>query len=69
MPFGWCGKDDRGRKFADYLSAVLVGPLLVVTVFGLLASVHSNTLVQRVLEIRPIRVPCSWPADCCPSSF
>ncbi|MEW6683602.1 MAG: hypothetical protein AB1451_11880 [Nitrospirota bacterium] len=32
------------RKFTDYLSVVLVGPVLVVTALGLLASVQSQTL-------------------------
>lgn len=42
-----------GRKFTDYLSVVLVGPVLVVTAFGLLASIQSNALVQRLLELQP----------------
>ena len=42
------------RKFTDYLSVVLVGPVLVVMAVGLLASVQSQTVVQRVLEIQPL---------------
>ena len=38
------------RKFTDYLSAVLVGPVLVVSAFGLLASLQSHTVVQRLVE-------------------
>jgi membrane protein len=51
----WRVREGRswGRKFTDYLSVVLVGPLLVMTAFGLLASVQSNALVQRVLEMQP----------------
>ncbi|NJL15928.1 MAG: YihY family inner membrane protein [Nitrospira sp.] len=41
------------RKFTDYLSAVLVGPVLVVSAFGLLASLQSHTLVQRLLDMEP----------------
>jgi membrane protein len=42
------------RKFTDYLSVVLVGPVVVVTALGLLASVQSQTLVQRVLQFEPL---------------
>ncbi|MFZ5876454.1 MAG: YhjD/YihY/BrkB family envelope integrity protein [Nitrospirota bacterium] len=42
------------RKFTDYLSVVLVGPVLVVTALGLLASVQHQTLVQRVLQFEPL---------------
>lgn len=42
------------QKFTDYLSVVLVGPVLVFTAFALIASVHSTWLVQRVLEIEPL---------------
>jgi len=55
-----------GRKFADYLSVVLVGPLLVITAFGLLASVHSHALVQRVLEIQPFGFLLVWLAKLVP---
>jgi membrane protein len=43
-----------GRMFSDYLSVVLVGPILVFTAFGLIASAQSHWLVQRVLEIEPL---------------
>lgn len=51
----WMVRQGRtwGRKFADYLSVVLVGPVLVVTAFGVLASLQSNTVVQHVMEIEP----------------
>ena len=64
----WLVREGRpwGRKFADYLSAVLVGPLLVVTAFGLLASVHSNVLVQRVLEIQPFGFLMLWAGQLLP---
>ena len=54
------------RKFSDYLSVVLVGPLLVFTAFGLIASFQSNTLVQRVLEIQPFGYVAVWAAQYVP---
>ena len=64
----WLVREGRSwsRKFADYLSAVLVGPVLVVTAFGLLASVQSNTLVQHVMEIEPLGYLMVWAAKLVP---
>ena len=55
-----------GRKFTDYLSVVLVGPVLVFTAFGMLASIQSNTIVQRVLEIQPLGFLVVWAAQFLP---
>ncbi|WP_447978591.1 YhjD/YihY/BrkB family envelope integrity protein [Candidatus Nitrospira bockiana] len=54
------------RKFTDYLSVVLVGPVLVLTAFGLLASVQSHTLVQRVLDVQPFGYVAVWAAQYLP---
>lgn len=41
------------QRFGEYLSIVLVGPLLMVTALGLIASATSTTLVDRLLQIEP----------------
>lgn len=41
------------RKFTDYLSVVLVGPVFVFTAFGLTASAQSYWLVQQVMQLQP----------------
>ncbi len=38
------------RMFSDYLSVVLVGPILVFTAFALTASAQSHWFVQRLLQ-------------------
>ena len=38
------------RMFSDYLSVVLVGPILVFVAFALTASAQSHWLVQRFLQ-------------------
>jgi len=43
-----------GRMFSDYLSVVLVGPVLIFTAFGLIASAESHWLVRRLLAIGPV---------------
>ncbi len=41
------------QRFGEYLSIVLVGPLIMVTTLGLIASASSNTIVDKLLEIEP----------------
>lgn len=64
----WLVRQGRswGRKFADYLSVVLVGPVLVFTAFGVLASLQSHTVVQRVMEIQPFGSLLFWAAELVP---
>lgn len=54
------------RKFADYLSAVLVGPVLVVSAFGMVASLQSHTLVQRLVEMEPLGTLVVWSGELVP---
>jgi membrane protein len=41
------------RRSSDYLSMLLVGPVLVVSALGLMASMENNALVQRVIALEP----------------
>jgi membrane protein len=51
------------RKFTDYLSVVMVGPVLVVTALGVLASLQNQTLIQRVLALQPVGAWIVWLAQ------
>lgn len=64
----WQVKQGRtwNRKVADYLSAVLVGPVLVFSAFGLLASLQSNTLVQHLVELEPFGTLLVWSGEMIP---
>ncbi|MBA3564235.1 MAG: YihY/virulence factor BrkB family protein [Gammaproteobacteria bacterium] len=42
------------RRFSDYLSVILVGPLLMFSAIGIVASIGSNAVVDRLLEIEPL---------------
>lgn len=42
-----------GRRFSDYLSVILIGPMVMVTAMGIIASISSYSLVQRVAAIEP----------------
>ncbi len=44
------------RMFSDYLSVVLVGPILVFAAFALTASAQSHWLVQRILQSEALGV-------------
>ncbi len=39
------------RRFADYLSVILVGPVLIITAISMTSSLASNNLVQKLLEM------------------
>lgn len=56
--FIWNVKESRGlsERFRDYLSAVLIGPFVMMVAFGLSASVRSSTFVQMLLDIESIGV-------------
>ena len=64
----WLVKQGRtwGRKATDYLSAVLVGPVLVVSAFGLLASLQSHTLVQHLVQMEPFGTLVVWSGEVVP---
>ena len=41
------------QRFSDYLSVILIGPLLVITALGVTATVMSTTVMQRLADIEP----------------
>lgn len=41
------------QRFSNYLSVILIGPLLLFTSAGLTASFHSSTVVNKLLSIEP----------------
>ncbi|NOY14199.1 MAG: YihY/virulence factor BrkB family protein [Deltaproteobacteria bacterium] len=40
------------RRFADYLSVILVGPVLIISAISMTSSLASNSLVQKLLELQ-----------------
>jgi len=41
------------RRFSDYLSVMVIGPLLVFLALGITASLRASTVVQGLMEIEP----------------
>jgi len=41
------------ERFSNYLSVVLIGPVLIFSAIGITASVMNNALVQRIVSIEP----------------
>jgi len=64
----WMVRQGRpwGRKFTDYLSVVLVGPVLVFTAFGALASLQSHSVVQSLTDMEPFGTLLIWSAEVVP---
>jgi len=54
--FTWRVSENRpfAQRFSDYLSVILIGPVLVFTALGITASVSSAELVQHATQIKAI---------------
>ncbi|AHE97944.1 YhjD/YihY/BrkB family envelope integrity protein [Thioalkalivibrio paradoxus] len=48
------GTRSLSQRFSNYLSVIMIGPLLVVSALGVTATVMSSTLMQRVTAVEPI---------------
>ncbi len=42
------------RRLSDYITTLIVGPVLLFAAFGITATLSSNTLVSRILDIEPL---------------
>ncbi|MBM2802707.1 MAG: rane-bound transcriptional regulator, ribonuclease BN-related protein, partial [Deltaproteobacteria bacterium] len=52
----WRVKSPRklARRFSDYLSAILVGPVLVFAAVTITATLQNNTIVQSLLSLQAL---------------
>ena len=52
----WQVKKGRSlaRRFSDYITILLVGPVLMVVAIGSMATLESNTIVNSILSIEPV---------------
>lgn len=41
------------RRFSDYISVMIIGPVLIFSAIGITATVMSNTFIQMILSIEP----------------
>lgn len=41
------------QRFTEYLSVIIVGPLLIFSAMGLFGSLMSTTLIQKILSLQP----------------
>ena len=42
------------QRFSNYLSVIMVGPLLMVSAIGISATIFSSAFVQALMEIEPL---------------
>ncbi len=58
----WRVERPRGfiERFSGYLSALLVGPVLIFTALGLTASIMGTSLMQTVIAIEPLGAIIKW---------
>jgi membrane protein len=46
-------KRSLAQRFSNYLSVILIGPVMMFTALGITASVMNNSLVQHIVSIKP----------------
>ncbi len=53
--YTWRVKRSRpfAQRFSDYLSVILIGPVLIFTALGITATLTSTTVVQKLVAIEP----------------
>jgi membrane protein len=42
------------RRLSDYITTLIVGPVLLFAAFGITATLSSNTIVSKILDIEPL---------------
>ncbi len=57
------------RRFSDYLSVLLVGPVLVFMALGITASLATTELAQTVLAVEPFATLANWGGRAAPYLF
>ena len=67
----WGVKDVRPllRRFADYLSVILVGPVLIISAISMTSSLASHDLVQKLIEMQMIGSMILWLFQIAPFVF
>ncbi len=58
----WHAESSRtlSRRFSDYLSVIMVGPVLVFAAMGLTASMMSSTFMLALMEVEPFGTLLVW---------
>ncbi len=58
----WHAKSTRSlsRRFSDYLSVIMIGPVLVFSAIGMTASMMNSAIVQRIVSIEPFGSLVVW---------
>lgn len=57
------------RRFSEYLSVLLVGPVLVFSALGLMASMTSHGIVQTIIALEPFGTLYFWLGKLLPTLF
>ncbi|MFQ5586655.1 MAG: YhjD/YihY/BrkB family envelope integrity protein [Thermodesulfobacteriota bacterium] len=57
------------RRFSDYMSIILVGPVLIFSAIGLTASIMSTTIVQKMIAIEPLGTAVAFAGKSIPYIF